>query len=280
MEKGNYSMKMIVCLLLAGCIGCTIPLGITPPAYAASPDPVQSDSAVTEPNLRQGWLYFGKANYDKAIQKFTAVLAADPANAGALKLRGLSYSFEKKYDQAIADYTTVLSLYNNTAGDDAQGIYYDRALAYMELEKYDQAIADLTQALTYPVAMKPLYLERANAYASQKNYDQALADYKKQLELFPDDIKAYEKQAAIYQDAPYKNYTAAIANYDHILALQPDNINAHIHRYQAFLQQEDYPSALADIETVLAANKKNTAVYTPHYNKTKKRWMISIRLSL
>ncbi|MCH4218464.1 MAG: tetratricopeptide repeat protein [Megasphaera sp.] len=252
-------MKHTLQILLAVIAGTAVFTASPLPGYARENLTAQQQM---ELQVRQGWEFFGKGLYPKAIAAFDTVLATDPANTSALKLRGLSYSFEKKYDAAIADYTTVLGIYNNgTTSVDGQGIYYDRALAYMELQQYDAAIADLTKALTYPSVMKPLYLERGNAYAAQKNYAQALADYGKQIDLFPDTAAAYEKRSALYRLDACKDEAAALRDYTSLIALQPDNALAYIHRYKTYIDLGNYDAALTDINTLLARNKKDTALY-------------------
>lgn len=57
--------------------------------------------------------------------------------------RGLAYMREKRYDDAIGDFSHTIQLNPKVAQ-----AYYNRALAYYMLEKYPEAILDLNQALS------------------------------------------------------------------------------------------------------------------------------------
>ena len=96
----------------------------------------------TQPTLTgEGISAFKAGHYDLALEKFDAALKKEPKNIAALTTRALAYRQKKKYEEAIADFTTALRI------KDDWFVYYDRGITYQESGDPDAAIADLSMAL-------------------------------------------------------------------------------------------------------------------------------------
>ena len=161
--------------------------------------------------------------------------------------RGQAHEREKKYDDALADYTRAIELVEQ--GLPAESWFYDLYFTRASLlygnqneakRNYTQALADYTHALQ----IKPDdYAARGNrglAYATLRQYDQAIADYTKVIEDPDTDFShagggrtngiawAYEYRGRANQDA--KNYANAVADYTDALRLgreSGDEITIH-----------------------------------------------------
>ena len=53
--------------------------------------------------ISRGLAQYGRHDYDGAIADFSAVIALDPANVGALRNRALAYGAKGDYDREIND---------------------------------------------------------------------------------------------------------------------------------------------------------------------------------
>jgi tetratricopeptide (TPR) repeat protein len=92
----------------------------------------------------------------------------------------MSYSWQRKYDQAIADFTQAIDL--NPADPQA---YFQRGFIYYLLNKWDEAISEYTKAIEHSPTYAPAYRERGDIYYKKRMRTQALADYEMYLRLAP-----------------------------------------------------------------------------------------------
>ncbi|MFC7289597.1 tetratricopeptide repeat protein [Herminiimonas glaciei] len=92
------------------------------------------------------------------VWKDAAAKLASPTLVGSDRIfynRGLAYMREKKYEDAIADFSRTLQL-NPKVGQ----AYYSRARAYYALDKYTAALSDLDQVLLLGPANASAYYTR------------------------------------------------------------------------------------------------------------------------
>jgi tetratricopeptide (TPR) repeat protein len=89
--------------------------------------------------------YIDAGSYDKAINIYTRILAADPVNDRVHTLRGDLLSDLGRFEEAIASYDSAL-LYT---GSSRETILVNRAVAKRHADDAEGAVADLREALTY-----------------------------------------------------------------------------------------------------------------------------------
>lgn len=178
------------------------------------------------------------------IRPFTSTRARTPtanrdvsklAEALAIYRRGETHQREKRYEEALADYTRAIEMIEE--GLPVQSWFYDLYFTRASLvtshdekevkRNYVQAIEDYTKALE----IKPNeYAARGNrglAYAQIKQYEQAFADYTRIIEDPSTDFShfvggrtngiawAYEYRARANQGA--KNYAQALSDFTEAL---------------------------------------------------------------
>jgi tetratricopeptide (TPR) repeat protein len=107
---------------------------------ALKEDLLDRDRASTLVN--RGIIYNNVRKVDLALADFAAALAIDPNIAEAYLSRGNSRFYQKRFKDAVADYTRAIDL--NI--DRLAAAYYNRALAYANLEEYGKTRADLVAA--------------------------------------------------------------------------------------------------------------------------------------
>lgn len=118
--------------------------------------------------------YFKKNSGDlhKTIMACTKSLRSDPHNTDALRLRGSTYLKMERYQEAVADFSALLSVDASSAET-----FYKRGMAYSRLDDHDAAIADFTRVLS----MHPSHINAAFARAASYNtigqFSQAIEDY-------------------------------------------------------------------------------------------------------
>jgi hypothetical protein len=101
----------------------------------------------------RGIAYFGKHDYNRALEVLDQAIHLDPEYAPALKWRGAVYLNMRKYDLAIKDYNKAIYLEPKYAEH-----YYNRGASYLGLGDYNQAIADYTEAIRLNFDNKALAL--------------------------------------------------------------------------------------------------------------------------
>ena len=145
-------------------------------------------------NLTREGIEASKAkDWDKAITAFrkAAQLEAHyaPNLGSALQQRATVYVGQKKFQEAIADYSEALKIKS-----DAPDIYERRAYAEMQLKDYDKALSDYNQAIKLSPEEAKYYQVRALIYQNKGNFKAALADTEKTLQLDPNNTDAQSRK--------------------------------------------------------------------------------------
>ncbi len=206
--------------------------------------------------------------------------------------RALQAVTDKKYEQAVSDFSLVILL-NPTFTDP----YLQRAQSYIALKNYDAALVDLNHLIKLPTLDPQVkgsaYTERGEMYRIQSNFEAAIADYSAAIQLSPDDPTSYfgrgviyyvqneyeksfkdmTKLASITPDEPnahyflglldneLKNYADAVKQFDTYINAVPDNYWAYAGRATAYSEQKQYQQALADLNQAIKINGQNPDTY-------------------
>lgn len=154
------------------------------------------------------------AQTDK-IQKLTQAIQQKPDNAYAWRQRGYEYYRQKKYEQALADYTQAIRLDNTSINT-----YTDRANVYSRMGRFDSALADCGQALKLDSTRPGAWTTRASVFSQIKNYDAAAADYTKAIGLDNTNYSLWEMRGFFYLFSGLKNnLDLAVADYEQAFKL-------------------------------------------------------------
>ena len=102
----------------------------------------------------RGMAYFAMNNFDAALDDFEKSIEADPTAFRSYYYKGIVYSIEKKYPEAVEAYSKSLEINEFQAHTN-----FRRAMAYYELGEYEKSMNDLDVALKMgmdPEECKPL----------------------------------------------------------------------------------------------------------------------------
>ncbi len=129
--------------------------------------------------------------------------------------RAQVYAVLGRWDEAVADFTTVIDLFP----EEADG-YLERANAHRKAGRSTEALADYQRAIDRNPPPEAYY-NRAGLLTDLGRFDDALADYDTVLDLDPDHIDTLINRASLHYDRD--DLPAARADVDHGLTLAPDN---------------------------------------------------------
>ena len=134
----------------------------------------------------RGFSYFGKNQYDFAIDDFTNAIKLDPKFLAAFYNRGVAYFEMGQYDLSITDFTRAMEL-----GLKGKGAYYIRGLAYSRNGQYDLSIEDFSKIIEIDPQDAIPYNNRGVIYLLKGQYKQTMADLTRAMELDPKKAAQY-----------------------------------------------------------------------------------------
>ena len=129
----------------------------------------------------------------------TIVLGQGNQEAANLTREGIEASKAKDWDKAITAFRKAAQLEERYAPNLASALQ-QRATIYVSQKKFQEAIADYSEALKIKSADPNVYERRAYAEMQLKDYDKALHDYNEAIKHSPEEAKYYQVRALIYQN--------------------------------------------------------------------------------
>lgn len=140
MNPGALAARVCVLALLAALPGCA---GAPPGSPGASAEPGAIErSRKVKFQLSNAEGYFFSGRYAEALSGYTAVLAADPANAVAFRCRAAAHAALGEDTAALADYAQAIAI--DPRFDDAR---LGRGLYYFSRGRFAEAIEDFDAVL-------------------------------------------------------------------------------------------------------------------------------------
>ncbi|MBM3435130.1 MAG: tetratricopeptide repeat protein, partial [Bacteroidetes bacterium] len=134
---------------------------------------------------------FNDNKYPEAVSMATKAIALNPQFVKAYYNRGCYRLRMNLPEDAIADYSKVISLDPGGSG------YKARGYVYLVKKEYQKAVEDLSVAVINDPESAGSYYYRACAYSLQEKNSQALADFDKAIELKPDYAIAYNDRGTL-----------------------------------------------------------------------------------
>jgi protein O-mannosyl-transferase len=124
-----------------------------------------------------GNIYADLGQSQKAMSYYNEAIRIRPDYADAYYNRGLIYASQKRYKEALDNYTKAISLMPTFQA------YNNRGNTYNRLGRYKEAIADYTSAIGLEKRIPLLYTNRASAYFMQGNNSMGCPDAQKACDL-------------------------------------------------------------------------------------------------
>jgi tetratricopeptide (TPR) repeat protein len=145
---------------------------------------------------REGFEATEAKDWDKSVDAFRKATQLDrkqePNLVAALQHRGMEYTTQQQYPEAIADFSEALKL----KPDDA-GIYERRAYVEMKTNAYDQALADYSEAIRLKPNEVRYYLLRGYIYETKGDIKSSMADTEEALKLDPKNQEAKSRKSRL-----------------------------------------------------------------------------------
>src|SRR6266446_5360685 len=129
----------------------------------------------------------------------TVLFGQGNQEAANLTREGIEASKAKDWDKAIAAFKRAAQLDEHYAPNLASALQ-QRATVYVSQKKFQEAIADYSEALKIKSDGPDIYERRAYAEMQLRDYDKALRDYSQAIKLNPQEAKYYQVRAIIYQE--------------------------------------------------------------------------------
>ena len=153
--------------------------------------------------------------------------------------RGLAYSDQGLYAEAVDDFSKVIQLAPTTVS-----AYINRGSSYGKLEKYDEAIADFTDAIRMDPRDSTAYFGRGAIYFYQKRYDLSILEYDKAIELNPQEPDAYDNRGIAYR--MLDQFDHALADFSTAIQIDPVSSSAYMNRGNTYRGMGKYELAISD----------------------------------
>lgn len=139
-----------------------------------------------EDRSNQGDTYFGKGQYEEAIQAYNRVLENNPTNVKALYNRGRSYEEVGNLDEAEKDFKSALN-------EDNKNIQVLLSLSnlYQKKKQHEMALQYADYAVEIPGAPAMAYFLKGRAYHQLGNTKNALTEYNAAIKMDPESGQTY-----------------------------------------------------------------------------------------
>ena len=145
---------------------------------------------------REGFEATKSKDWDKAVDAFRKAAELDrkqtPNLVSALQHRGMEYTTQQKYPEALSDFSEALKLKSNDAD-----IYERRAYVEMKTNDLDKALADYTEAIRLKPNEVRYYLYRSYIYETKGDVKASMADTEKALKLDPKNEEAKSRKTRL-----------------------------------------------------------------------------------
>ena len=164
--------------------------------------------------------------------------------------RAKVYQSLARYDQAVADYSTLLAMHKNLLP-----AYVGRAQCYLKTKSYQQAVNDCTVAIrSNPRSTGALNI-RGNAYHHLGKYDLAISDYNLALQIKAKSAITYLNRGMAWDEKSV--YNKAYTDYSKAIEQAPSLASAYAYRGLVSKRQGDLASTLSDYRKAIKLEDNN-----------------------
>ncbi|GAX42639.1 tetratricopeptide TPR_2 repeat protein [Tolypothrix sp. NIES-4075] len=202
---------------------------------------------------------YRKADYQGAIQDFTAAIKLNPKSTKAFLDRGNARYQLKDYKQAVADYTQAIQL-----APQYSDAFLKRGNAYYSLGNLEQAIADYEATIRLDSNNANAYNNRGRVRIDQGNLQQAIADFNESIRLDPRFAGAFNNRGNARR--MLGNLQGVIADFNKALSLNPKYAEAYYNRGLVRYDMGDAQRALADYNESIRFDPNFSLVYVGRGN--------------
>lgn len=189
--------------------------------------------------LRRARELLDSGQREQALQELSQLIEANPKNADAWFLRGLTYDEQEHLELALRDYEAALKI--DTRFVDA---HVNRGFVLDRMGEPKAALKDYEAAIALAPDHALAHRNRGAAWFHLGESERAVADHERSLELDPEDPLTYRNLGAMLLDL--KRFDEALVILDRGLALDGNDAQALYYRGRARVNGPDAAGAEAD----------------------------------
>lgn len=199
-------------------------------------------------------VYYDMKNYKQAAADYSQAIQINPEFTNALLARGNVYYQSGDMQAAINDYEKVISLDKNNA--DA---YNNRGRIRMNQGNLKAAIADFNQSIQLNPRFAGAYNNRGNARRLLGDLDEVIADFNRALAINPKYAEAYYNRGLVRYNSG--DAQGALKDYDDSLRIDPNFAPAYVNRGNIRNELGQKQLAIADYTQSIQLNPNFSLAY-------------------
>jgi Tfp pilus assembly protein PilF len=173
---------------------------------------------------------------------------------------GFIYETEKKYDAALVEYGTALSLVKGTEPRDSQTeseLYARRGNVHMLANDLAAAQKDFEQAVTSNPHSAPAFSYLGSLYDKKREHDPAVEMFRRAIAINPWDVVSIHNFGLLYLH--HEQFDEAIAQFKRAIALAPEHAAAHSDLAYAYGKQGKFDLMEAEAKSAVTYDPQNSA---------------------
>jgi tetratricopeptide (TPR) repeat protein len=183
-----------------------------------------------------------------ALLLLASVLNSNPSNAEALQLRAAILHKLNRPEEAVADYTQLISLETRS-----EPYLIERAKLHIEAERWNDALQDVSRALETEADSVEGLTIRATIHQHLEQHSLAVADLTAAMKLEPQRIELLRQRSAVF--TALGEDIAALSDLQRITELDPSDEATVRMVADKFLEQQNVPGAITVLNRVKAARR-------------------------
>ncbi len=199
-------------------------------------------------------IYLQEKKYDAIVKEASKMMALDPNYVQSYDYRSQAYFFLKRYDLAIQDAYTALTL-----EDRISRLRYNYLI--FGKKNFSLAIAKISTLINEFPQKDLFYLVRAQLYEAKKDFDKALKDFDRIFEIISEDLHPYYfgKRAALFGQMGL--HQQAVGDYCESIKLDSTESSTIGSRGDEYRLLGKYDLALADFDRAIELDPESAFYY-------------------
>jgi len=207
-------------------------------------------------NNRGGTL-LNEKRYEDAIRDFSKAIELRPDFYDAYNNRGILLTEMQRNEEALRDYNKAIEFGPNHAQ-----VYSNRGLLLMEFNKNKEALADFNKAIELQPDYSQAYYNRGLLAMNEGRKEQAYSDYAMAIKLNPAYYEAYINRGVLFQNE--NKFDEAIIEYNKAAELQPANPQIYYNLGLIMMTKKRYEEAINNFSKAIELKSDYVAAY---YNR-------------
>lgn len=192
------------------------------------------------------------------------LLAENPNNEEAYRMRAETYCQRGELDRALADFSRAIEL-----RPDAK-TYYNRGCVYSARGQHADAANDYGEAIRRDPRCAEAYFNRGVARGQLGSTPDAIRDLTEAIHLAPTDAKAYLLRGTLHLHG--SDLDLALADFNKALELEPKNAEALTNRGYVACLRGRYDEALRDLDEAIRVAPQSALAYNHRGTVYSRQW--------